>query len=382
MKPNPRLNFELNIELDKRTCNSEAFHNSVVRVHPELAEGENLKPEAEKAFNDKYVENYYKSHKKELKSAVERTRNDWLKIEEKFFEVTAKLFNHPWPEGKYICYLSIFNCNPRFIETKEFQAFYQHPETTNYVCAHELLHFSFYDYLEKNFSQKYKGLGDRAIWKLSEIFNDVVLRLPEFLAVTGQKNPAIYAETKDELDDAIKLWEETKSVKAFVTKYLESISKTNYKFIPSETLPKDLPISAPLTFAFIGENLVLTKKIGINNNRWDILGGTSKAGESWTVGLKRKAEEEAGVVIDHISVVGYLLADDNSAITPITISFVQEVKKKWQKDETLAREHFCRKWAKKALLDRDDGNKLGEIFKHVLTYWENQKYDYTFDFLE
>lgn len=225
MKLTPKLKFELNIELDKWTCNSEAFHSSVVRVNPELAQGENLEPEAKKAFRDNYVTGYYKLHQKELNNAVEKMRTDWLRVEESYFETVHGLFNHPWPEGKYICYLSIFNCNPRFIETKDFQAFYKHPETTNYVCAHELLHFIFYDYLEKNFSQEYKGLGDKVIWKLSEIFNDVVLRLPKFVAITDQKDPAFYAETRQELDDAIKLWEETKSVKAFVTKYLGSTAR-------------------------------------------------------------------------------------------------------------------------------------------------------------
>ena len=158
-------------------------------------------------------------------------------------------------------------------------------------------------------------------------------------------------------------------------------TKIGYKFIPSETLPADLPISAPLTFAFIGEGLVLIKKKGANN-RWGILGGELKAGESWMEGLKRKAEEEAGVVIDHISVIGYLPTNNGKAITPITISFVQEVKKKWRKSKTLAREHFSRKWAKKVLLDRIDNGQLAEIFNYVLAYWENQKYEYTFDFLE
>ena len=211
------------MELDKWTCNSEVFRDSVVRTHPELAEGENLKPKAKKSLNDNYVSGYYKLHQKELSNAVERMRADWLTIEESYFKAVDRLFNHPWPEGKYMCYLSIFNCNPRFIETKEFQAFYKHSATTNYVCAHELLHFMFYDYLEKKFSQKYKVPGEKATWKLSEIFNDVVLRLPEFVAITGQKDPAFYAETKEKLGGAIKFWKEAKSVKAFVTKYLRSV---------------------------------------------------------------------------------------------------------------------------------------------------------------
>ena len=164
--------------------------------------------------------------------------------------------------------------------------------------------------------------------------------------------------------------------------------RTEYKFKPSELLPADLPISAPLTFAFIGENLVLTKKkIGW----WDILGGKVKEGETWVEGLKRESLEEAGVGIDHISVVGYILAENSGDLTnlrfapknilPVTISFVQEVKKEWRKYETLGREHFSRKWAKKALLDRGDNGQLAEVFDYVLSYYDNQKYEYSFEYV-
>lgn len=217
----PKLKFQLDIELDKWACNSSMFYNSNIKDYPDLAEGKDLEPEAKKAFNDKYVDGFYGTYKKELKDAIEKMTKDWLRIEKKYFEATDKLFSNPWPEGKYICYPSIFNRNPRFIETKEFQVFYKHPETTGYVCAHEMLHFIFYDYVEKNFIEKSKGLGEKVIWRLSEIFNDVILRLPEFVAVTNQKDPAFYAETKEELNNAIKLWKEAKTVKAFITKYLE-----------------------------------------------------------------------------------------------------------------------------------------------------------------
>ena len=230
MNPGPRLKFQLNIEFDRWTCNNDVFHNSVIKDHPMLTESTDLEPEAKKAFNDRYVEKYYKTHKKDLEDAEEKMKDDWMTIESGYFEATDKLFNSRWPEGRYICYPSIFNCNPRFIGTKEFQVFYKHPETTNYVCAHEMLHFIFYDYIEKHYNQKYKRLEEKVIWKLSEIFNDVVLRLPEFIAITGQKDPGIYAETRDELNDAIKLWENTKTVGAFVTKYLVLFSNPVYNF--------------------------------------------------------------------------------------------------------------------------------------------------------
>jgi hypothetical protein len=131
---------------------------------------------------------------------------------------------YPWPDGNYICYISIFNCNPRFIKEKEFQAFYKHNATTNYVCAHEMLHFIFYDYLDKNFKGKYKTLCESVIWKLSEVFNDVVLRLPEFVEITEQKNPGIYAQTNKELIKNQNLWKQTRNTKGFIEKYLTTNS--------------------------------------------------------------------------------------------------------------------------------------------------------------
>ena len=156
--------------------------------------------------------------------------------------------------------------------------------------------------------------------------------------------------------------------------------KTTYEFISSGTLPADLPVSTPLTFAFIGKHLVLTKK---KNGWWDVLGGKLEKGETWVEGLKRQALEEAGVGIDYISVVGYIMATNNGKhISPVTISFVQEVKKEWSKREALGREQFSRKWAKKALLDRGDSGQQAEIFDYVVSYYDNQEYDYIYEYTE
>lgn len=80
---------------------------------------------------------------------------------------------------------------------------------------------------------------------------------------------------------------------------------TEFEFFPSDSLPKEIPISTPLTFAFMGQDLVLTKK---KNGWWDILGGKVRNGESWQNALKREAYEEAGVAIDDINVIGYVKA--------------------------------------------------------------------------
>lgn len=162
--------------------------------------------------------------------------------------------------------------------------------------------------------------------------------------------------------------------------------KTEYEFVPSETLPADFPISTPLTFAFIGKSLVGTKNKG---GQWEPLSGEPGDGETWTDGLKRETLEKAGLVIDHISVVGYIVARSSGDSTnfkftpknilPVTISFVQEVKKEWN---TLGQEHFIRAWAPKTFIGRDDNGQLAEIFDYVMSYYDDQKYDYSFDYVE
>ena len=200
--------------------------------HTDLLKAKKLESEDKKNFINKYIEEYYKNHKKELDKAVEKAKNDWSKIENQFFELIDKLFSpdnenglyvYQWPDGNYICYISIFNCNPRFIKEKEFQAFYKHNATTNYVCVHEMFHFIFYDYLEKNFSNEYKTFGESVIWKLSEIINDVVLRLPGFVVLTGQIDPAIYAQTEQELKKYMKMWKDSAEVADFVRNYFKAI---------------------------------------------------------------------------------------------------------------------------------------------------------------
>jgi hypothetical protein len=88
-----------------------------------------------------------------------------------------------------------------------------------------MLHFIFYDYLGSEFSNEYKSRDEGYIWKLSEVFNDVVLRLPEFVELTGIKKPEIYAQTQRELKKNTRLWGETNNVEDFVKTYFSITSE-------------------------------------------------------------------------------------------------------------------------------------------------------------
>lgn len=174
-------------------------------------------------------------------------------------------------------------------------------------------------------------------------------------------------------------------------KYIKTKGELNteFQFFLSHTLPEEFPISTPLTFAFIGQNLVITKK---KNGWWDVLGGKIKSEESWIEALKREAEEEAGVVVDHINIVGYILAKntgDLSTLTypeinilPVTSSFVQSVDKPWNKNETLERDALARDEVKRLFSQRKDSGQLLEIFNYILEDYDSQGYEYVFEYVK
>ena len=76
----PELKFQIDIEFDKWACNSAVFYNSILKGHPYLEKGKDLDSEAKKAFNDAYVDEYYKTHAEELRNTVEKMRGDWSRV--------------------------------------------------------------------------------------------------------------------------------------------------------------------------------------------------------------------------------------------------------------------------------------------------------------
>lgn len=88
------------------------------------------------------VDKFYSENKGELERFSVQAKKDWGGVSPAFFDEVAKLFKqHPWPKGEYIGFISMFDCNPRFLNNKTFQVCYKHEPGSNFVTAHELLHF-------------------------------------------------------------------------------------------------------------------------------------------------------------------------------------------------------------------------------------------------
>ncbi|MFH1956399.1 MAG: hypothetical protein ABIJ28_02015 [Patescibacteria group bacterium] len=129
-----------------------------------------------------YIDNFYKYHQKSFKKISYKFQKVWLEMASDFFNAADTVFSrHKWPKGKYIGYISIFNCGPRFLDDKTFQIFYRHDRNYAVFCvAHEMLHFIFYDYIEKKRKDVKNKLTEDQLWRISEIVNEVLLR-PEYL---------------------------------------------------------------------------------------------------------------------------------------------------------------------------------------------------------
>ena len=172
-----------------------------------------------KAGTNDYVGRFYKLHREKLQNFSKVAKNKWDKISPSFFSTTSKLFkNYPWPKGKYVGYASIFNCNPRFLKDKTFQVYFGHKAGSNYVTAHELLHFIFYDYAIRKHANLFreKNTESGIFWDVAETFNSVILHSPEFLHILGVKKQIIYPEHKIYISRLNGLWKKNPEIDSFI----------------------------------------------------------------------------------------------------------------------------------------------------------------------
>lgn len=192
-----RINYELNKDLDKHMALAFLGHSAagidftggIVGPHPELKGLAARSRNEQKEVINSYFNRFYQENEPALKTKQQEFQTEWNKIEDKFFKGATLLFeNKITPTDKYTGYLSIINCNPRFVEDDSFQVFWQHRAGSVYVTAHEVMHFLFFAYVKKYHPDTFGKMNtdDGLLWQLSELFNDVVLLLPEFVNIHQQ----------------------------------------------------------------------------------------------------------------------------------------------------------------------------------------------------
>ena len=227
----PKVRFKLNKQLDIEVAiaflgfsqGGVNFSQGIIDVHLELEDVKSVKKEGRTRMIKEHFNSFYGKQAKYLAQKVVEFNKKWQDVEKSYFNEVAKIFKgEDWPKGKYIGYVSIIDCNPRFLKDKTFQVFYRHPDGMKYVTAHELLHFIFYDYtIRKHFDLFKKRSTEKGIyWDLAEIFNAIILGLPQFVAIHNKKSSYCYPEHRKYYEDLKKIWEKEEDVDKWIIKSL------------------------------------------------------------------------------------------------------------------------------------------------------------------
>ena len=211
------MKIELNKKLDKEVyldfCNTTIggvdFGKKILNNHPEI----------NKQNYNEYIDNFYLTNEKDLENTLKDTELCFNEIKICLFDELEKYFNYDYSKENYICYLSIFDCNPRYLDSKSFQVYYKRShDMRKEVIAHELTHFAFYDFC---FSLGIKE--DNNLWELSEIFNVIFLNLPKIQKSIGSEELLFYPDLKDKLEKIKNIWSENLAPKEFIEKSLKCL---------------------------------------------------------------------------------------------------------------------------------------------------------------
>lgn len=171
-----------------------------------------------------YIDNYYIENKDGLTKTLLETNNLLQEKQRDFFNAVQDIFNYDFSNKEYIGVLSIFDCNPRYLDRNIFQVYYKRDNQDKLgVIFHETLHFMFFDYCSAYCGDVVRELNKNQgkYWDLSEIFNVIILNLPSFKKITGKIEDIFYPAHKEIYPIIEKLWQENNgNIEQFVKKSL------------------------------------------------------------------------------------------------------------------------------------------------------------------
>lgn len=214
---NKELDYEVYIDFHNHSRAGANFGEQIKKDHPNI-NLENYK---------KYIDDFYVINQSEILKKQENINKLLAEKQDKFLLALENMFDIDFSGETYQGYLSIFNCNPRYLETKTFQIYYKKELIDMLeVTVHELTHFAFFDYLDKNFSKQIKDLDKNSgiLWEMSEIFNVIVLNLSAFKEIIGKEEKLFYPNLKEKLIKAKEIWDsKNNSMAIFIIRYFNEI---------------------------------------------------------------------------------------------------------------------------------------------------------------
>ncbi len=226
------LTYQLNKELDKEMAlaflphvqGGVDFGKTIWIDHPLLKDIEHQN----KKYISDYFDHFYTDHFTQLDNTVRMFQKNWNLVEQDFFQQCNNLFNkYEFPKGKYIGYISTFNCNPRFLEDKTFQVYYLAKRNIQ-TTAHELLHFIFYSYTQNQFPELTKTLDPNTgvYWQVAEIFNTTILNTEPFKHLLGSGEEG-YPQQRQLVIKSTEIYNKTQTIDKLIKELFSLVKSSN-----------------------------------------------------------------------------------------------------------------------------------------------------------
>lgn len=195
------------------------FGSKILRDHPKI----NI------VNYKKYIDEFYKKNKENL-LRIEKESNAYIdKKQNGFWDAVKTVFGHDYKNMPFLGYLSIFDCNPRNVDTRTFQVYFgRNLRGIAGVAFHESIHFVFFDYINKNMPEEIRTMDKNSgpLWELSELFNVIILNMPEFQKTLKRKEKLFYPTLRKNFAKAKAAWREAGGdIDKFVFQYLKNFQK-------------------------------------------------------------------------------------------------------------------------------------------------------------
>lgn len=195
----PKVLFKINPEEDLRVLSgfiSDAAYDggrnldwAVYTRMPELRDLIKAKQSADiQREAGRSIAAFFELNSRQIQENILLYEQNWRKVEAAYELLVDDLFSkRAWPQGEYVAFATMWGMFPRDLKRKTFQvpAIYENSPYVNVIIAHELLHFMFYDLYYEMHPEDNKPEQNFFVWKVSEIFNEVVQNSPTWKNVFG-----------------------------------------------------------------------------------------------------------------------------------------------------------------------------------------------------
>ncbi|MEI6420313.1 MAG: hypothetical protein WCO30_01640 [bacterium] len=216
---NKELDYEMYQEVSGMSFGGINFGNKITANHPFIT----------KENHKQYIDDYYVKHEPEIKDFILETQTNIDKTQFDFFNAVENIFGEDYSKDFYTGFVSIFDCNPRWPETKSFQINLTRTGLRGLeIIYHESLHFVFFDYCDKYLTDETSeySKNDGILWELSEIFDTIILNLPDFRTILVNEEEVSYPALSEKTEHIKQIWNKyPNDVKTVILESLKYLNK-------------------------------------------------------------------------------------------------------------------------------------------------------------